>query len=103
MQIKKCPDCRAYLHFEKEIGIRRCWNCGVVTNFLEHPSFEAKVWLMVGSGASLFLMPFVNLVQQSRYGRIALVLSLPVAVVMLLICNSFQISIVQDAAAPFSR
>lgn len=101
MKIKKCPECVRYIHFDGRIGVEKCWNCGLVTDFLRHPDARQKFWRWADSQLSVWLSPFSNLAKWKRCGQIALMAALPCAVVMLLIGNSLQIQIVRDAAAPF--
>ena len=101
MKIKKCPDCVQLIHFDQQVGVTRCWNCGTMTDFSKQHSAEQKIGLWLDSRISSLLSPFYNLAFWKRWGHIALVIALPTSIVMLLICNSLQIRIVHDAAAPF--
>jgi hypothetical protein len=102
MTIRKCPACAQLIHFDRGVRVEACWNCGHVTvlSSLESTgeSTAQKLKRILQSAAELdFGPPFY-----SRRTRAAFLLAIPVAMTMLLICNSFNISVVRDPAAPFA-
>ncbi|PQV64991.1 hypothetical protein B1R32_103261 [Abditibacterium utsteinense] len=101
MKIKKCPSCVQYIHFDQEIGVAKCWNCGAVTDFSKRPNLEHKIWRGVDSRLSVLLSPWNHFKWWNRWSQVAFAVALPSVIIMLLICNSVQIHIVHDAAVPF--
>lgn len=102
MTIKKCPGCVQYIHFDFHVGFEKCWNCGLLTDFSQLKSPEERLILLLENKLSVIAQPFSERVHFRAVGKAALVMALPVAVTMLLICNSLNISIVHDPTAPFS-
>ena len=98
MKIRKCPDCAQLIHFEPQAPLQRCWNCGKVSDFsaLYSPLQRLALWLRTRFDRGL---PDPS--RLVRAGTVALVVAVPLAIVMLLICNSLNIFIVHDASAPF--
>ncbi len=104
MKIRQCPGCAQLVHFEPSIPVQGCWNCGEVTDFSHFKTPEEWLGLWVLRGLDSVLQS--TLPSCSRIagaGKVALVVATPIAIVMLLICNSFNIRIVHDLTAPFMQ
>jgi len=103
MKIRRCPVCAKLVHFEANRPVERCWNCGRVSDFslIQSPDQRLGSWLVNGAetilGSLFFLWP-----RSVRAGRAALVVAMPFAILMLLICNSFDVRVVNDLTASFS-
>ena len=103
MKIRLCPACAQLVHFEANRAIQECWNCRRATDFstVKAPEERLGLWLLSGAENALsrvfFLWP-----NRLRAGKIALVAAMPVAIVMLLLCNSFDVQILHDLVSPFS-
>jgi hypothetical protein len=98
MKIRPCPGCAQLVHFEESFPIEKCWNCGLTTDFSHLKTPEERLFLWIGSLFDRTLPDCSGLV---GVGRVALVIAVPIAVMMLLICNSFNIRIVPDPTVPF--
>jgi hypothetical protein len=100
--IKKCPSCAQLMHVDLGVRIEVCWNCtqAVALASLDSPKEKGVQRLKreVHRSAELDFGPPVY----SRRVRTAFLVAIPIAVTMLLICNSFSISIISDPAAPFA-
>lgn len=102
MEIRHCPGCAHLVHFEPSTPTQKCWNCGTVTNYshLKTPEEQLGLWLLCGLDIVLEkTLPSCSHVVGA--GKVALAVAMPVAIVMLLIGNSFNIHVVHDFTAPF--
>lgn len=99
MTIRKCPHCAQFTHLdEAERTPLFFWNCAARVDFgaLATPQQRA-----LANAATAFDRALPDLARLRRVGAIALVVAVPIATLMLLVCNGFHIFIVRDAAAPF--
>ena len=99
MKIRKCPRCAQLTHLDD--GHRAplfCWNCAARVDFAALRTPEER-WLARTATAFERALPQPS--RLTRAAKIALVVAVPVAALMLLVCNGFDIFIVRDAAAPF--
>ncbi len=103
MKIRKCPHCVQYIHFDCEVGTRRCWHCGRLTDFAKRKSLEENFALLPDARLSVFLSSLLGFVASGNRKEAVLLAALPIAVIMLLVCNSLQISVVHDPTAPFTK
>ena len=98
MTIRKCPNCAQMTHLDDgERAPLFCWHCAARVDFaaLQTPQ------RFVARGAATFDHALPDPSRFVRAARIALVVAMPIAALMLLICNGFDIFVVRDAAAPF--
>lgn len=113
LKIRYCPCCAELVHFEPEVPVQRCWNCGCVSNFdlIKAPEVRLaqSVWRQMNAALDALISLGVGLSQvmpsssrMARVGRMSLVVAIPAVVVMLLVTNSFAPYIVHDATAPFT-
>lgn len=98
MKIRYCPNCAQLVHFEPEYPVMRCWNCDAVSDFSRFPTAEER---LMARAAELLKMPLPSISRLARAGKIACVLAVPLAAAMLLLCNSFNITVVHDPTQPF--
>ncbi len=101
MTIRKCPGCAQMTHFDK--GKRApllCWYCAarVDVDFAVLATPSQTFALRARAVADCALPNPSHLV---RVGKVALVVAVPIAAAMLLVCNGFDIFVLRDAAAPF--
>ena len=102
MQIRKCPGCAGYLHFDAEPGARSCWNCGTFTVFARRENALQRGLARFDRFATSCLTRLDSVWRAPRIGRYALLCALPLAAFMLLICNSFDLHIVYDLTNSFA-
>ena len=76
MKIYKCPLCVELLHFEPTQPVQCCWNCGEVTDF--------------SSRLTRFDRFLPDVPRLKKAGRVALVVTLPLAIGMMLFSNSID-------------
>ncbi len=96
MTIRKCPQCAQLTHIDKgERAPLFCWNCAARVDF------GAPSRHLLAGAAIAFDRALSDPSSLVRVGAIALVAAVPVAALMLLLCNAFDIFVVRDAAAPF--
>ena len=99
MTIRKCPDCAQLTHFDNdERAPLFCWHCAARVDFALLCTPPQR---FVARGAATFDRALPDPSRLVRAARVALVVTMPVAALMLLICNGFDIFIVRDALAPF--
>ncbi len=98
MTIRKCPHCAQLIHFEPRETALVCWNCA---HFTHAASLQTPGEKRVGRARALADRALPNPSRLVRVGKIALVVAVPIAALMLLICNAFDIFVVRDALAPF--
>jgi len=102
MKIIKCPTCKECVHFDFAPGVEKCWSCGLITDFSRVKTVEEK--LLMWCDKTLGCVPFPDL--SSPYflcaSKAGVLVVLPIAVLMLLICNSLNISIVRDLSDSFA-
>lgn len=99
MKIRKCPNCGQLTHLETGQRVPLfCWHCAARVDFVALRTPEE--WFALRTIAT-FERALPDPSRLVRAGKIALLVATPVAVVMLLICNGFDIFVVCDAAAPF--
>ncbi len=103
MKIRHCPGCAQLVHFEQSTPIQRCWNCSQVTDFSQLKILEERLALWFLRGANSVFSTIPSCSRLAHTGKIALLVAMPAATVMLLISNSFDIRIVYDLTTPFSR
>lgn len=103
MKIRRCPDCAELVHFEEACPIQRCWNCARVTDFsqLQSPNV-LLLWALLGVTYAALQRTLPLWARLGKVSRPAFLFALPAVVLMLLICNSFDIRIVHDLTASFS-
>ena len=103
MKIRRCPACAQLIHFDPPRLTRACWSCGRVCDARSRMVFEealaARAWALLEALLD-WLPPCSRLV---GVGRVALAAAFPIAVLMLLLCNGFDIRIVEEPASPFFR
>lgn len=87
MRIRRCSACAQLVHFRPACPSPSCWNCGVRCNFARPNALHRALWLLPE-------LPLLS--QASGLARLALVAAMPIAALMLLMCNSFDIHIVHD-------
>lgn len=102
MQIKKCRSCAQLVHIDV-LYAQPCWNCGAFVDFALRENRVQIFFRVLDSSLTKWLTPFFDGERWIQWNRRALLTALPFAVLMLLICNSFQISVVKDATVPFKR
>lgn len=102
MQIRKCGKCAQLVHADVSHS-QRCWNCGAFVLFSTGENWAQTVLRVLDVRLTTVLAPLFDGERWTRWNRRALLMALPFAVVMLLICNSFQISVVHDITIPFKR
>ena len=101
MTLRKCPHCVQLTHFDEgERAPMFCWNCAARVDFGALPTPAQKLLGKARSACDRVLPDPSRLVGA---GKVALVVAVPVAALMLLICNSFDLFVVHDALAPFVR
>ena len=99
MTIRKCPHCAQFTHLdENERAPLFCWNCAARVDF---GALRTPRQRLVADAATAFDRALPDPSRLVRAGAIALVVAVPVAALMLLVCNGFDITIVRVAAAPF--
>ncbi len=99
MTIRKCPHCAQLTHLDDEGRAPFfCWSCAALVDFaaMRTPS---QRWALSAATALDRALP--NPSRLVRAAKISLVAAVPVAALMLLVCNGFNIWIVRDVAAPF--
>ena len=99
MTIRKCPHCAQLTHIDNDARAPLfCWNCAARVDFgaLRTPS-----QCLLANAATSLDRALPDLSRLVRVGKIALVVAVPVAALMLLICNGFDVHVVRDASAPF--
>ena len=112
LKIRYCPCCAELVHFEAEVPVQRCWNCGSISNFDMVVAPEVRLVRQVGRQALTAFDALTSLVvavgrivptssRMERVGRLTLVAAIPAIVTMLLVANSLSPTIVRDATAPF--
>ena len=101
MKIIKCPACKQYVHFDCAPGIIKCWSCGAISDFSRIASAPEKA--LTAMDRALGSLPFPDMSSPAflKAGKAGVLLALPVAITMLLICNSFNISVVHDLSDSF--
>ncbi len=102
MQIKKCPHCAQLVHVDV-LYSQPCWNCGAFVDFTPRENWAQTVFRVLDVRLTKVLSPVFDGERWIKWNRRALLTALPLAVVMLLTCNSFQIGIVRDITTPFRR
>jgi len=102
MKIVKCLACKECVHFDGAPNVEKCWNCGAVTDFSRIKTVEEK--LLAWCDQTLSRVPFPDLSSPSfrRASKAGILVALPIAAVMLLLCNSLNISIVRDPIDSFA-
>jgi hypothetical protein len=104
MKIRQCPRCVELVHFDLGTPIQKCWNCGEVSNFSHLKTIEERVSLWLLRGFDIVLQSALPPCSQiAVVGKVTLVVTMPIAIVMLLICNSFNIRIVHNLSVPFMQ
>lgn len=98
MKIRKCPNCAQLIHFEPRQFTLVCWNCAHFTNTAQLQTPGEK---RVGRARAVADRALPNPSRLVGIGKVALVVAVPIAALMLLVCNAFDIHVVRDAAAPF--
>ena len=99
MTIRKCPHCAQLTHLDD--GVRAplfCWNCVSRVDFAALRTREERFFAHTATAFDCALPQPSRL---TRAAKIALVVAVPVAALMLLVCNGLDIFIVRDMAAPF--
>ena len=90
-KIRRCPHCAQLVHFENGHGWQRCWRCGSVSDFSQVKTGVEKLGftfdVLVGRA-----MP--TIAHGAKNGSIALLVTAPWAALMLLLCQSFHLTIV---------
>ena len=103
MKIRRCPDCAELVHFEAASPVQRCWNCARVTDFSQLQAPDVLFgWVLLGLVYAALQRTLPLWARLGRVSKPAFLFALPAVVVMLLICNSFDLRIVHDLAASFS-
>ena len=98
MTIRKCPHCTQFTHLDE--GARAplfCWSCAARVDF---GALRTPRQRLVSDAATSLDRVLPNPSRVVRFAKIALVVAVPVATLMLLICNGFDVHIVRDASAP---
>ena len=99
MTIRKCPDCAQLTHLDKgERAPLFCWHCSMRVDFA---SLQTPQQRLIARTSASFERALPDPSRLVRAARVALVVAAPIAALMLLICNGFDIFIVRDALAPF--
>ena len=99
MKIRKCPRCAQLTHLDDgERAPLFCWHCAARVQFAALRTREER-WLAHTATAFERALPQPS--RLVRAAKIALVVAVPVAALMLLVCNGFDIFIVRDMTAPF--
>ena len=98
MKIRKCPYCAQLIHFEPRPSPLICWNCAHRTDAAKLRTPGEKRWQRA---VALFDQTLPMPSRLVGVARVALLCAVPIAALMLLVCNGFDIAIVRDAAAPF--
>ena len=98
MTIRKCPHCAQLLHFDNGERALVCWNC---SRFAALSALATPGEKRVQRALTNFDRALPNPSRLVRAAQIALVVAVPVAALMLLVSNGFDIFIVRDATAPF--
>ena len=98
MKIRKCPGCAQLIHCDAHQNRVRCWNCARLSEVAPLATAEEKFGR---TSLAAFDRALPHPSRLVRVARIALVVAAPVAALMLLIGNGFDLAIVRDAAAPF--
>jgi hypothetical protein len=100
--IKKCPSCAQLMHIDLGMRIEVCWNCTQAVTLASLASPEEKGVLRLRRAVQRSIEIDFGPPVYSRRVRTAFLVAIPIAVTMLLICNSFSISTISDPAAPFA-
>ena len=99
MTIRKCPHCAQLTHLDTGERVPLfCWSCAARVDF---GALQSRANRFTASAATSLDRASPNPSRLVRAARIALVVAVPVAVLMLLICNGLDIHIVRDASASF--
>lgn len=99
MKIRKCPHCAQFTHLDAATRTPLfCWHCAARVDFVALRTSEE---LFALRAVSTFERALPHPSRLVRVGKIALVVAVPVAATMLLLCNGFDIFVVRDLAAPF--
>lgn len=98
MTIRKCPHCAQLLHFDGCERALVCWNCW---NFSALPTLATPGEKRIHRAIANFDRALPHPSRLVRAAKIALVVAVPVAAMMLLVCNGFDIFVVRDMTAPF--
>lgn len=98
MIIRKCPHCAQLLHFDERQNALVCWNCSRFATLTELSTPGEK---RIQRALTSFDRALPNPSRLVRVGKVALVMAVPVAALMLLVCNGFDIAVVRDMMAPF--
>jgi hypothetical protein len=102
MRIIKCPRCAEFVHFDGAPKAERCWNCGQFYDFMRHKSLEQKVLLFCDRQISRVLPQDLEFERFKNIGKVGLLTALPIAALMLLLCNSLDIFVVHNLADSFA-
>ncbi len=100
MTLRKCPNCAQLTHLDD--GVRAplfCWHCAARVDFA---ALQTPTQRLAASAATSLDRALPQPSRLTRAAKIALVIAMPIAALMLLVCNGFDIFIVRDAAAPFA-
>jgi hypothetical protein len=87
VQIRKCPDCAQLVHFDAPITVKRCRHCGAIADLSQlhiSPNMQFH-WLIAKAD---HLLPDTSALL--NVSRVALLLTLPIAIGMLLCSNSLD-------------
>lgn len=100
MTIRKCPHCLQLNHFDGESTLAPCWRCKAWSDFAQIRTFGQK---FVGTTDAVISAHLPDLIASrwNYYGKLGLLAALPIVVLMLLICNSFNIHIVTNLVNSF--
>lgn len=99
MTIRKCPHCAQLTHLDdNERAPLFCWHCAARVDFAALQTRESR---LLNDAATAFDRALPNPSRLVRAGKIALVAAVPVAALMLLVSNGFDIFVVRDVTAPF--
>lgn len=98
MTIRKCPHCAQLLHFDDGERALVCWNC---SRFAALSTLATPGEKRIHRALTNFDRALPNPSRLVRAGKVALVVAVPVAALMLLVCNGFDIFVVRDMTAPF--
>ena len=99
MTIRKCPHCAQLTHLDDDGRAPLfCWHCSMRVDFAALRTPQQRFVARTSANFDRALPSPSRLV---RAARVALVVAMPIAALMLLVCNGFDIFIVRDALAPF--
>jgi len=99
MKIRRCPGCAELVHFDPHRPLKRCWNCALVSDFSPRQTVGRKWLSWAGSSLDRSTSNYRRLI---HVGKCALLVALPFVAIMLLACNSLNITLIHDASAPFT-